>query len=127
MGTFTDMARRHTSGSPILENRTKIQTGEIIARYPGGVTITSFDFINGRNGKYVVCTFKEDPARYFNGGTILTGIFEDFIANYADDGVDFETAKRKCVSDFEKETLKVKLSEDRTKAGNRITLVEVLD
>ena len=129
MSHFTDLAKRKTAGSPVLSERTKISTDEIIARYPDGVTINGFDFLNGKNGRYVVCCFKNDPQRYFNGGKILTEIFESFVEEYQDktDGMTFSEAQEACMQDFSRECLKVKLSEGRTKDGNRVTLVDVIE
>lgn len=128
MSRFTDLAKKKTAGSPVLSERTKISTDEIIARYPNGVTINGFDFLTGKNGRYVVCAFQNDPGRYFNGGKILTEIFESFVAEYQTEETSFSDAMDACMKDFAKEGgLKVKLSDGRTKDGNRVTLVEVLD
>lgn len=127
MSRFTDLAKKKTSGSPVLEGRAKITTDDIIAKYPNGVTINAFDFLNGKNGRYVVCAFRQDPMCYFNGGKILTEIFESFVEEYQAEGVTFQDALDVCMRDFEKEGLKVKLSMSRTKEGNRVTLVEVIE
>ena len=127
MSRFTDLAKKKTAGSPVLSERTKISTDEIIARYPNGVTINGFDFLNGKNGRYVVCCFREDPGRYFNGGKILSEIFESFVAEYKTEDNTLEAAYEACAADFGRECLKVKLSDGRTKDGNRVTLVEVLE
>lgn len=127
MSRFTDLAKKKTSGSPVLEGRAKITTDDIIAKYPNGVTINAFDFLNGKNGRYVVCAFRQDPMAYFNGGKILTEIFESFVDEYQAEGVTFQDALDQCMQDFEKEGLKVKLSMSRTKEGNRVTLVEVIE
>lgn len=124
---FTDLAKKKTSGSPVLEGRAKITTDEIIAKYPDGITINAFDFLNGKNGRYVVCAFRQDPTAFFNGGKILTEIFESFVEAYQPDGVSFQEAQEECMKDFCKECLKVKLSMSRTKDGNRVTLVEVVE
>ena len=127
MSRFTEMAKRKTAGSPVLDERTKISTDEIIARYPNGVTINGFDFLNGKNGRYVVCSFTNDPGRYFNGGKILTEIFESFVASYKTEENTFEQAMELCQNDFSHEMLTVKLSAGRTKDGNRVTLVEIVE
>ena len=127
MSRFSDLAKKKTAGSPILSERTKISTDEIVARYPDGITINGFDFLNGKNGRYVVCCFKNDPGRYFNGGKILTDIFESFVAEYKTDENTFNEALDACMKDFGAVGLKVKLSDGRTKDGNRVTLVEVLE
>ena len=128
MSRYTEKAKQATRGSIVMEGRSKISTDEIIARYPDGITINQFDMLNGKNGRYVVCCFNQDPQAFFNGGKVLTQIFESFIA-------DFKTAENTdadaielCQNDFAAAGgLKVKLSTGRTKAGNRVTLVDVLD
>lgn len=127
MSRFTDLAKQKTAGSPVLNERTKISTDEIIARYPDGVTINGFDFLNGKNGRYVVCCFTNDPGRYFNGGKILTDIFESFVAEYKTEENTFSEALELCQNDFAREQLKVKLSAGRTRDGNRVTLVEIVE
>ena len=127
MSRFTDLAKKKTAGSPVLEGRSKITTDEIIAKYPDGITINAFDFLNGKNGKYVVCELRQDPLAFFNGGKILTEIFDSFVKDYQADGVSFEEAQEACMKDFCTEGLKVKLSMSRTKEGNRVTLVEVVE
>lgn len=116
---FRESAKRRTSGSPVLEGRTKIDTDSLIARYPNEITITDFDFLSGENEPYVVCTFAEDPGAYFNGGRILTEIFAGFV-----DGYDGDLAKTQ--AEFREQGLKVRLYHGRTKKGNKVTLVEVL-
>lgn len=116
---FRESAKRRTSGSPVLEGRTKIDTDSLIARYPDEINITDFDFLTGEKGQYVVCSFAEDPAEYFNGGTILTEIFEGFVADYEGD-------LAKTQAEFREQGLKVRLYHGRTKKGNKVTLVEVL-
>lgn len=127
MSRFTDLAKKKTSGSPVLSERTKISTDELIAKYPNGVTINAFDFLSGKNGRYAVCAFRENPGLFFNGGKILTDIFESFVDEYKTDENSFADAYEACSRDFATECLKVKLSSGRTKDGNRVTLVEVLD
>lgn len=116
---FRGSAKRRTSGSPILDGRTKVDTDSLIARYPEGITITDFDFLSGDAEKYVVCTFAEEPDAYFNGGRILTDIFTGFVDEY--NGNLAATQK-----DFRAEGLKVRLYHGRTKKGNKVTLVDVL-
>lgn len=127
MSHFTDLAKKKTAGSPVLSERSKISTDELIAKYPDGVTINAFDFLNGKNGKYVVCAFCENPGLFFNGGKILTEIFESFVDEYRTEDNTAADAYEACAKAFAAECLKVKLSTGRTKEGNRVTLVEVLD
>lgn len=127
MSRYTELAKQKTEGSPVLAGREKIETDAVIALYPDGITITQFDFLNGKNGKYVVCTFAEDASKFFNGGKILTDIFESFVDHFKTPENTYAEALELCQNDFNGEFLKVKLSRGRTKDGNRITKVEVLD
>lgn len=127
MSKYSELAKQKTEGSPVLAGREKIETDALIALYPDGITITQFDFINGRNGEYVVCTFAEDQSKFFNGGKILTDIFKAFVNEFRTEENTFSEALELCQNDFETEFLKVKLSRGRTKEGNRITKVEVIE
>lgn len=124
MSRFTQQAKKHVAGSTILEGREKMRTDEVIARFPGCVTITDFDFLKGKNGTFVVCSFAESPKNYFNGGKILTDIFAEFVEGYAGEENPLEATR----AEFRKEGgMKVKLSHGRTKDGNNVTLIDVLD
>jgi len=121
---FKNYAKKHTTGSEVLAGRDKIETDALIAKYPDGVTITDFDFLDSQDGgKYVVCTFLEDPDSYFNGGKILTEMFSGIVSEF--ESVD--EAQEEYRSTPVEERIKVKLSHARSKKGNRYTKVETVD
>ncbi len=123
---FKDFAKRHTSGSAVLQGREKIETDALIAKYPDGVTITAFDFLNSTDGgHYVVCAFAEDPKVYFNGGKILTEMFEGIVFEF--ENHDLDKARTEYENAEISEKIRVRLSHARSKKGNKYTKVEALD
>lgn len=121
---FRSYAKKHTSGSSVLQERTKIETDALIAKYPQGVTITEFDFLDSTDGgKYVVCAFAEDPESYFNGGKILSEMFAGIVSEFGD----LEEARTAYEAAAEDEKIRVKLSHARSKKGQRYTKVETVD
>ena len=46
MTKFTEMAKKETSVSRILENREKVSVEDIMHDYPTGVTIIDFDLVS---------------------------------------------------------------------------------
>lgn len=122
MADFRNMAKRQTTLSEVMTDRDKIKTEDIIEKYPDGITITAFDYIQSKKskGKYPVFNFAEDPTVFCNGGTVLDRIFTDFV-NAMDGDV-------KAASDELRRQggLQVKLSKGETKNGDELTLVEVI-
>lgn len=104
----------------LMNGREKIATEDLLAKYPNGITITSFDILNGQNGEHMICTFAEDTSRFYNGGKILTDMAKAWVEDYQsveEANKDFMTCGG----------VKVKLSKGRTKKGNTIIEIEVLE
>lgn len=122
MQNFKDLAKRQTTLSEVMLDREKVTTEELMEKYPDGVTIIAFDYINSRKskGKYPVFNIEEDPTVFCNGGTIIGRIFKDFI-----DACDGDV---KAASDELRRQggLAVKFGKGQTKAGDEVTTVEVL-
>lgn len=122
MADFRNMAKRQTTLSEVMTDRNKITTEEVIEKYPEGITIVAFDYIQSKKskGKYPVFNYAEDPTVFCNGGTVLDRIFSDFVA--AMDG------DVKAASDELRRQggLQVRLSKGETKSGDELTLVEVI-
>lgn len=118
---FASIAHKATSLSELMEGREKRTVDEIMAAYPDGVTITGFDIVNSALDSYPVIIIAEDDGVYLNGGMILANICEEWAKAYEGD---IETASKalKVAGG-----VKVKFSKSRTKAGNNITLVDILD
>lgn len=120
MNKFTQKAKASTATCTIMENRTKISTEELIAKYPDGVTITGFDFLTGDNGKYPVCIFKENDNECFFGGSQLTEICTGWMEDYV------TTAD--CSKDlYEAGGVKVTLEKAKTKTGHNFIKVTVVE
>lgn len=119
---FLQAAQDALSGSKVMQGRTKISTEDIIKKYPDGVTVTEFDMIVKSDGAcYPVMAFKEDPDKYFNGGSLANKIAQDWIKMY--DG-DISTA-----SDELKASggVKFKLSNKKTRTGKTITAFDPVE
>lgn len=122
MADFRSLAKRQTTLSEVMTDRNKISTDEVIEKYPDGITIIAFDYIQSKKskGKYPVFNFIEDPTVFCNGGTVLDRIFTDFV-NAMDGDVDAASNELR-----RQGGLQVKLSKGETKNGDDLTLVEVI-
>lgn len=122
---FANIARRATTLSPIIEGKTKISVGDIIATYPDGITVTSFDMVSGtdQSGEtttYPVFVFAEDDTRFGFGGAVFKNICEAWIANFDGDITS-------CAKALEANGgVKLKFAQARTKAGRNVTTIEVI-
>ena len=117
---FTEIARKATTLSPVMENRDKTTVDDIIANYPEGVTIIEFDIINTSLDSFPVFVYAEDITKFCFGGTILHNIFDDFVAKF--DG-DIEAASNALKAAG---GVKMAFSKSRTKNGNNITLPKIV-
>lgn len=117
--SFKAKAVSATSTSKLMEGRTKISTDELIDKYPDGVTIVGFEWMNGDDGRYPVCVFSENENECFFGGTSLTSICESWYDGYTD----CET----CSSDLAGEGgVKIKFSHGKTKQGRNFTRCDIV-
>lgn len=116
------MAKRQTTLSEVMNDREKITTQEVIERYPDGITIVAFDYIQSKKskGKYPVFNFSEDMTVFCNGGTVLDRIFTDFVNAMDGDVAAASNELRR------QGGLQVKLSNGKTKAGDDLVMVEVI-
>lgn len=119
---FRTLAKKETSLSEVMTDRTKVTTDELIDKYPEGVTIVAFDYVQSKKskGKYPVFNIEEDPTIFCNASTILTRIFDEFVA--ACDG-DVDAASEEL---RRQGGLEVKLGHGTTKSGDELITVEVL-
>lgn len=122
MADFRNMAKRQTTLSEVMTDRTKISNDDLMTNYPDGFTIMAFDMIQSKKtkDKYPVYNIAEDPTVFCNGGTVLKRIFNDFI-----EAMDGDV---KAASDELRRQggLKVKLGYGTTKAGDDVITVEVI-
>ena len=117
---FKSLATAATTLSPLMTDRIKLSTDEIISQYPEGITITEFDSITMKDNQYYVAAFAEDDKAYINCGQILSKVFDRFVEAFDGDiaGAS-ETLKAQG-------GLRVKLNKSRTRGGNSITTVTVI-
>lgn len=127
MNKFSQVAKKETQLSPVMEGREKISMKEIKKDYGGVVTIVEFDFITtndpkkGGESTFPVFAIAEDAGLCFFGGELLNRIARNWVSLY---NGDIEAA-----SDALKESggVKVKLESKTTKGGRDFTAVTVLD
>jgi len=118
---FTTIAHKATSLSELMEGRDKIGVDDVMAQYPEGITIIGFDIITSNLNNYPIIIFAEDKTKYMNGGTILGNICEEWAKAYEGD-IDAASKALNAVGGVH-----VKFSKSRTKSGNNITLVDIID
>jgi len=124
MKDFRQAAIDHNAGSFATAGREKMDVDLVIAAYPDGITVTGADLISyedndGKNVEYAAVNFKEDPTKYFNAGSALTGIVKDWFEGYQD----YETMSKDLAAAG---GVKVKMSKTRTKKGNNFTEVTII-
>lgn len=120
MGNFKNRAISATTVSKLMEGRTKISNDELITRYPDGVTVIGFDWMNGDDGKYPVCVFLENPNECFFGGTAMTSICDAWM-----DG--FESAEACSEALANEGGVKIRFSKGKTKNNRNFTKADVVD
>lgn len=119
MASFKEIAKNVSGGCELMQNRTKLGTRELVAKFPEGVTINGFDFLDGDNGKFPVCTISEDNSIYFFGGKILNNICTEWVNTFGDVKTTNEMLKNEG-------GVKVKMNYTKTKKGQDCCAVEVL-
>ena len=122
MKDFRELAKRETSLSDVMTDRTKVTCDELIEKYPDGFTINAFDYVQSKksHGKYPVFNIEDDPTIFCNAGTILTRIFDEFVEACDGDIAQASNELRR------QGGLTVKLGHGQTKTGDELITVEVL-
>lgn len=122
---FANLAKKAVANSPVREGRERISTEEIIAQYPNGITITEFDMLQKRNGAeltmFPTFAFAEDITKYFNGGTSLKKITDEWLAHFEGD-IEACNAALKANGGCKVRLLPMQ----RTGSGNNFVPVEVI-
>lgn len=117
-----ELARRKTTLSPVMENRQKATTKEIMELFPDGFTVVAFDLIPSKkgDGEYPVLNIEEDNSIFFSGGTVLKRVFTEIAKAFDGDitRANYELRKQG--------GLKLKLGVAETKNGNEVITAEVL-
>lgn len=119
---FTESAKSTLGGSPVMQGRTKITTDELIKNFGSCVTITEVDMIiKADNTAYPVIAFKEAPDKYFNGGTLINRVVDDWLATCDGDIDAVNVGLKECGG------VPFKVSTKKTKSGKTITAFEVIE
>lgn len=121
MNKFTRIAQETTSLSPLMQGRDKFSMEELIKEYPNGVTVMEFDKVESGDESYPVFTFAEKPNVFTCGGRILANICDAWVKEY---NGDIETAS----NDLKNAGgVRMRFYAGRTKNGNNLTKVDILD
>lgn len=125
MSKFAKIARKSTELSPLIGDREQIKTPELIKATPNGFHIIGADMVsftdeNGEVSEYPVILIAELPGVYYTGGTALTRIISDILAEMNGDTEEMN-------AELAADPLGVKLSEERTNSGKNFTKVIVID
>lgn len=129
--SFKSIAQETTVLCKLQAGRTKLDSDGVVDKV---LTITAFDFapkmdennrplVDTETGEvevYGVVTFKEMPDRYYNVGKIFTKVCKAWAAGYSSP----EEASEALA---EEGGVKVKFSPGKTKSGNNLTTVEIVD
>jgi hypothetical protein len=124
---FKKIALDVTTMSELMNGRDKMDTEELIKKYPEGVTIDFIDNVNmqqedGEENVWIFVT-EEQPNKFTFAGFVLTKIFNNILAEFEGDYAEMiETYN----SALKEDKLRVKLERAKTKAKREITKVIVL-
>lgn len=122
---FAELAKRATVLSPIMTDREKVSTEDIIKNYPDGITVIEFDLVttpdkDGNNQTYPVIGFKEDETKFLYGGKALMDIVAVWLSHFEGD-IESTSAALKAAGG-----IKIQLEPARTKTGRNFTRVNVI-
>lgn len=124
---FKKIALDVTTMSEIMNGRDKMDTEELIKKYPEGVTIDFIDNVNmqqedGEENVWIFVT-EEQPNKFTFAGFVLAKIFNNILAEFEGDYAEMiETYN----SALKEDKLRVKLERAKTKSKREITKVTVL-
>lgn len=124
---FKKIALDATTMSELINGRDKMDTEELIKKYPEGVTIDFIDNVNmqqedGEENVWIFVT-EEQPNKFTFAGFVLAKIFNNILAEFEDDYAKMiETYN----SALKEDKLRVKLERAKTKSKREITKVTVL-
>ena len=124
---FKKIALDATTMSELMNERDKMDTEELIKKYPNGVTIDFIDNVNmsqedGEENVWIFVT-EEQPNKFTFAGFVLAKIFNNILAEFEGDYAEMiETYN----SALKEDKLRVKLERAKTKSKREITKVTVL-
>lgn len=124
---FKKIALDVTTMSELMSGRDKMDTEELIKKYPDGVTIDFIDNVNmqqedGEENVWIFVT-EEQPNKFTFAGFVLAKIFNNILSKFEGDYAEMiETYN----SALKEDKLRVKLERAKTKSKREITKVTVL-
>lgn len=124
---FKKIALDATTMSELMNERDKMDTEELIKKYPNGVTIDFIDNVNmqqedGEENVWIFVT-EEQPNKFTFAGFVLAKIFNNILDEFEGDYAEMiETYN----SALKEDKLRVKLERAKTKSKREITKVTVL-
>lgn len=124
---FKKIALDATTMSELMSGRNKMDTEELIKKYPDGVTIDFIDNVNmqqeyGEENVWIFVT-EEQPNKFTFAGFVLEKIFNNILSEFEGDYAEMiETYN----SALKEDKLRVKLERAKTKSKREITKVTVL-
>lgn len=125
---FKKIALDATTISELMNGRDKMDTEELIKKYPDGVTIDFIDNVNmsqedGEAENVWVFVTEEQPDKFTFAGFVLAKIFNNILAEFEGDYAEMiETYN----SALKEDKLRVKLERAKTRSKREITKVTVL-
>lgn len=124
---FRKIALDATTMSELMNGRDKMDTEELIKKYPEGVTIDFIDNVNmqqedGEENVWIFVT-EEQPDKFTFAGFVLAKIFNDILSKFEGD---YDAMIEEYNSSLKKDKLRVKLERAKTKTKREITKVKVL-
>lgn len=124
---FKKIALDATTMSEIMNGRDKMDTEELIKKYPEGITIDFIDNVNmqqedGEENVWIFVT-EEQPNKFTFAGFVLAKIFNNILAEFEGD---YAEMIEKYNSALKEDKLRVKLERAKTKSKREITKVTVL-
>lgn len=124
---FKKIALDATTMSELINGRDKMDTEELIKKYPDGITIDFIDNVNmqqedGEENVWIFVT-EEQPNKFTFAGFVLAKIFNNILAEFEGD---YAEMIEKYNSALKEDKLRVKLERAKTKSKREITKVTVL-
>lgn len=116
MGKFSNIIKKASA-----KYRKSITCDDIIAKYPGGITVNgAYTFANPKNGEVLNCwTFAEDNSKYYAPTQFgPRRIMEAMLENYEMERLDEELAA---------EPVKIRIWKEKMANGHIITMAEEVD
>lgn len=124
---FKKIALDATIMSELMNGRDKMDTEELIKKYPNGITIDFIDNVNmqqedGEENVWIFVT-EEQPDKFTFAGFVLAKIFNNILSEFEGD---YDEMIETYNSALKEDKLRVKLERAKTKTKREITKVTVM-